>query len=529
MKVLVADPIADKGIELLKANVETDVAIGLTKELLVERIGAYDALITRSETKATAEVIKAGKNLKVIGRAGVGVDNIDVEAATEAGILVVNVPGANTISAAEHAFGLMLALSRLIPQADADLRKDQWKRSKFVGVEVYRKTLGLLGLGRIGTEVAVRAKAFGMEVVAYDPYVSRERAALIGVKMGDLETVLADADYISLHMAKTKETANLLNRDRLLKAKKGVRIVNCARGGIIDEDALCDLLQSGQVGGAALDVFAEEPPKSHNKLFDLPNVIVTPHLAGSTVEAQENNGVSVAEMVLTALSGEPVLSAVNLPSVAPEEAKAVAPFLPVARVLGQFAAQAWPGGIDSIEVDVSGELAGGPVSLLTNNAIIGLLSAHLEDQVNLINARPIAKKRGIQVFESQSTRTEDFTNQITLRVRMGDQKRSVSGHLSAQGPRIVAINDHPADFFPTPWMIVVEHNDRPGMIGKVGTLLGSADINIAGMQVARASARGAAVMILQLDEEPGEDVLNQVRRIEGMVTARKIMFPELAK
>lgn len=529
MKVLVADPIAGKGIELLKANVQTDVAIGLTKEELVARIGEYDALVTRSETKATAEVIKAGKRLKVIGRAGVGVDNIDVEAATEAGILVVNVPGANSVAAAEHAVGLMLALSRWTAQADADLRQDQWRRSKFVGVELYRKTLGLLGLGRIGTEVAVRAKAFGMEVIAYDPYVSRERAALIGVRMADIETVLAEADYLSLHLAKTKETANLLNRECLLKMKKGVRIVNCARGGIIDEEALYDLLQAGHVAGAGLDVFAEEPPKSHNKLFDLPNVVVTPHLAGSTVEAQENNGVSVAEMVLTALSGEPVLTAVNLPSVAPEEARAVAPYLPVARLLGQFAAQAWPGGVDSIEVNVSGELAGGPVSLLTNNAIIGLLSDHLTEPVNLINARAIAKKRAIQVFESQSTRTEDFTNQITLRVRMGDQKRSVSGHLSAQGPRIVAINDYPADFFPTAWMIVVEHNDRPGMIGKVGTLLGAADINIAGMQVARATARGAAVMILQLDEEPNEWVLNQVRKVEGMVAARKISLPEFAK
>ncbi len=525
MRVLVADPIAEKGIEKLRREIEVEVAIGLPKEELIRRIGEFDALVTRSETKATAEVIAAGRRLKVIGRAGVGVDNIDVRAATEAGILVVNVPGANTVAAAEHALGLMLALARQIPQADADLKGGQWRRTRFAGSELRGKTLAILGMGRIGTEVALRAKAFGMEVVAYDPYVSPERAETLGVCLLGLPETLARADYVSLHLAKTSETENILSRERIAMMKRGARLVNCARGGLVDEGALFAALQAGALAGAALDVFAEEPPRARNPLFDLSNVIATPHLAGSTVEAQEQNGIIVAELVLQALRGEPVLSAVNLPTVGPEEARTLRPYLEASTMLGQFGAQAWPEAVDALELSLAGDINGGSKALLTNAAIVGLLTGRLDEPINLINARPVAKKRGIEVREAATTKASEFTNLITLKLRTGKHERSVAGHVSPRGLRILAINGYQTDFFPSKWMIVVEHHDRPGMIGKVGTILGQKDINIAGMQVARLAARGDAVMVLQIDDEPGEQVLEAVRQVPGMLTARKIHLP----
>lgn len=525
MRVLVSDPIAERGIEALRREAETDVAVGLSPEQLIARIGEYDALVTRSETKATAAVIAAGRRLKVIGRAGVGVDNIDVEAATAAGILVVNVPGANTLAAAEHAFGLMLALARHIPQACADLKGGQWRRTAFVGTELHGKTLGVLGLGRIGAEMAARARAFGMEVLAYDPFVSRERAALLGVRMGELEEVLEESDFITLHMAKTPETAGILSRARLRRMKRGARLINCARGGMVDEPALYDLLVEGHLAGAALDVFAQEPPRGPQPLFELPQVVVTPHLAASTLEAQDNNGLLIAEAVLSALRGEAVLSAVNLPAVTPEESAALRPSLAAAEMLGRFCAQAWPQPVEAVELEVTGEIARGSLSLLSNAALVGLLVGHLSEPINLINARMVAQRRGIRVLESRASQSPDYTNLVTLRVRGGGVARSVAGHMAGPSLRIVELNGYQTEFIPSRWMIVVQHHDRPGMIGRVGMLLGQADVNIAGMQVARATPRGEAVMVLQLDDEPSDAVIDEVRRIEGLVAARKIHLP----
>lgn len=524
-RILVADPIAPAGLDLLRAAADVDIRPGLSADELIACIGDYDALVTRSETKATAAVIAAGSRLRVIGRAGVGVDNIDVNAATEAGILVVNVPGANTIAAAEHTLGLMLALARHIPQAHADLRGGQWRRGRFTGAELQGKTLAVLGLGRIGTEVAVRARAFGMRVIAYDPYVSAERAALHGIELGGLEDVLRQADYVTLHMAKTPETVNLLGAAQLDLLPRGARVINCARGGLIDEEALAERLQDGRLGGAALDVFAVEPPPPDYPLLQLDNVIVTPHLAGSTAEAQENNGLIIAELVLAALRGEPVLSAVNLPSIPAEEARALAPYLQLADVLGRFAAQAWPGAVRKVGVAVAGDVAAGSLSLLSSAALAGLIDGHLSEPVNVINARAVARKRGITVAESADTEDASHTNRLTLTIEVGGETVSVAGYVTPSGPRIIGIGGYQTDFAPARYMVLVHHTDQPGMIGRVGSLLGEQDINIASMQVARYRPRGEAFMILMVDEDPGQRALETIRAIDGVVTARLIHLP----
>lgn len=524
-RILVADPIAPAGLDLLRAEADVDIRPGLSPDELVATIDRYDALVTRSETKATEAVIKAGTKLRVIGRAGVGVDNIDVNAATEAGILVVNVPGANTIAAAEHTLGLMLALARHIPQAHADLTGGQWRRSRFTGAELHGKTLAVLGLGRIGTEVAVRARAFGMKVVAYDPYVSAERAALHGIQLGPLEDVLRQADYVTLHMAKTAETVNLLGAEQLDLLPHGARIINCARGGLIDEEALAERLRDGRLAGAALDVFAVEPPPPDYPLLQLDNVIVTPHLAGSTAEAQENNGVIIAGLVLAALRGEPVLSAVNLPSIPAEEAQALAPYLQLADLLGRFAAQAWPGPVRKATVAVAGEVASSSLSLLTSAALQGLIGGHLSEPVNLINARAIARKRGIAVAESAEAQDPSHTNRLTLTVQVDGMTVSVAGYTTPSGPRIIGIGGYQTDFAPSRHMILVHHTDQPGMIGRVGSLLGEQDINIASMQVARYRPRGEAFMILMVDDDPGPAALTTIRAIDGVVAARLIELP----
>lgn len=530
MKVLVADPIAQQGIDILAAKNDVDVRIGLKREQLIEIAGDYEAIVTRSETKVTAEVIAAAPKLKVVGRAGVGVDNIDVQAATEKGILVVNVPGANTVAAAEHALALILALARHVPQACDDLKGGNWKRSKFAGVELRGKTLGIIGLGRIGTEVANRARAFEMRILAYDPYVTPARAEKIGAEVVPLEALLRESDFVSLHTAKTQETTGLLGPEEIAAMKEGARLINCARGGLVDEDALYSALKEGKLAGAALDVFAQEPPGKH-PLFELPNVIATPHLAGSTLEAQEANGVIIAELINQALAGEPVLSAVNIPNVPPQEAKALEPYLPLAETLGRFYAQALPGPLAAVSVNYSGDVAGLPYSLLTNTVLKGLLSGIVADPVNHINARVIAARRGIQVSESASAESAGYTNRIDLRVTAGNGvkggavkpvTRSVSGHVSSTGIRIVGINDFQVDFAPTARMILAWNVDQPGVIGKVGTVLGARGINIAGMQVGRASIGGQAVMILQVDDQVEDGVLEAVAAVPGIMEARRV-------
>jgi D-3-phosphoglycerate dehydrogenase len=535
MRVLVAETISQKGIELLREQHEVDVK-RLTKEELLEQIGLYDAVITRSETKITAEVLKAGTRLKVVGRAGVGVDNIDVEAATERGVVVVNVPGANTLSTAEHAFGLLLSLARHIPQAHQALAKEgRWDRKTYVGTELYGKTLGIIGLGRIGSEVATRARAFGMKVYAFDPYVSASRAEQLGVTLvQELHALLALVDFLTIHAAKTSDSAKLIGRTELALMKRGARIINCARGGMVDEEALYDALVEGHLAGASLDVFATEPC-TESKLFGLPNVVVTPHLSASTVEAQEANGTYIAQYVLRVLAGELVPEAVNLPQVPKEEGQELVRHLGLAEALGSFLAQAYPDRFEAVEVIYSGELASLPTTLVTNTVLKGFLGAQLGEQVNYINAPTIARRRGLRVQESKVTTHPQEGNRlelspeaslITVRAEGEKGEYRVVGMLRRDGGiRFTAIDGMQIDIAPTRHMLVTRHVDQPGMVGRLGMLLGAADINIAGLQLGRKDVRGEALMLMQVDEQIPAATLEEIRRMPGILAAQTVTLP----
>ena len=544
MRILVAEAISDAGIQLLKAEHEVDVR-KLTAAELLEQIPEYDAVITRSETKITGEVLARGTRLKVVGRAGVGVDNVDVEAATERGVVVVNVPGANTLSTAEHAFGLLVALARHIPQAHQALtREGRWDRKTYVGTEVYGKVLGIIGLGRIGTEVALRARAFGMKVIAFDPFVSAAHAETLGVALAaDLTDMLPQVDFLSIHAAKTKDSAKLLRTRELGMMKPSARIVNCARGGMVDEEALYEALSTGRLAGAALDVFATEPCTAH-PLFELPNVIATPHLSASTVEAQEANGTYIAQYVLRVLRGELVPEAVNLPQVPREEAQTLVQLMPLADVLGSFLSQAFVGSYDQIEVSYTGDLAKQPTALLTNTVVKGFLTPQLGEQVNYINAPAIARRRGIQVQESKSLTHTPLAPEsgrlanaastlspsaavISVRATGAHGEHRISGMLRRDGGmRFIAVDGLHFDMSPARFMLVSRHTDQPGMIGKVGTVLGAHNINIAGMHLGRATVRGEAIMVMQIDDPLTPEAAEELQAMLGMIEVRAVSLPQ---
>lgn len=549
MKILVAEAISEAGIQLLKAEHEVDVRKVTPAELL-EVIGEYEAIVTRSETKVTAEVLARGTKLKVVGRAGVGVDNVDVEAATERGVVVVNVPGANTYSTAEHAFGLLIALARHIPQAHHALAKEgRWDRKTYVGTELYGKTLGIIGLGRIGSEVAVRARAFNMKVLAYDPYVPAARAEQLGVTVvPTVAELLPQVDFLSIHAAKTSESAKLIRAQELALMKPTARIINCARGGMIDEEALYEALTAKRLGGAALDVFAVEPCPS-SPLYSLPNVIVTPHLSASTEEAQDANGRYIAEYVLRVLRGELVPEAVNLPQVPRDEAQVLTSHLPLAETLGSFLAQAYPGNYDRVEVTYSGELAKHPTTLVTNSVLKGFLAAQVGEHVNYINSPALARRRGIAVQEGRSlnhaplveangngngerlaaaaSALSQAASVITVKVTGPKTEHTIAGMLRRDGGmRFIAVDGLHIDLAPTRHMLVSLHRDQPGMVGKFGTLLGQKDINIAGMYLARHEARGEALMLLQIDETVGAEVLAQLRTVMAVPTVQAVTLAQ---
>lgn len=526
MRILVAEAIADKGIELLRAEHEVDVRAVNPQELL-EIVPAYDAVITRSASRITADVVARGVNLKVVGRAGVGVDNIDVDACTDRGIVVVNVPGGNTISTAEHTFALMLSLVRHIPQAMATLKGGKWDRKNYTGQELYDKTLGVIGFGRIGYEVAARGRAFGMHVVAYDPYANPKRAEALGVDLVDFQQLLREADIVTIHAAKTSETAHLIGAKEIAIMKQGARIVNCARGGMVDEDALYEALQSGRLGGAALDVWAVEPTTEH-KLFHLPNVIFTPHLAASTVEAQEANGVMIAQLVLKVLRGELVPDAVNLPAVPPDAAQSIVRHLPLAEALGTFLAQAFSGPLQELQITYHGELAAEPTVLVTNTVVKGFLTTRVDEAINYINAPAVAARQGIQVRESKAVDGAGPTV-INLQARLADGKvREVSGTLGMDGHiRLLSINGRPLDMVPSRHMLVTLHRDRPGMLGQFGTILGQYQVNIAGLSLGRQSKAGEAVAVFQVDDAPPVAALEAIRAVDGMIDARVVTIPFL--
>ncbi len=523
MKVLIADKAAPQGIEKLKAaGFDVIVKTGQTEAQLIESIGEYDAMMVRSETKVTSPVIDAAKKIKIIGRAGVGVDNIDVNAATKKGIVVVNSPDGNTIAAAEHTFALIMAMARNIPQAVASLKSKKWEKSKFMGMELYSKVLGVVGMGKIGSRVAMYAQALGMEVICSDPFVTEEYAKKLGVSLKSMDEVLKLSDIITFHIPKTKETLHMINKDKIAMMKDGVKLVNVARGGIIDENDLKDALVSKKVSAAALDVFEVEPT-TDSPLFDLDNVIVTPHLGASTVEAQEKVAVDVAMQIVDVLKGEPARAAVNIPSMRPDLLGPVKPFLPLAEKLGKLAGQIVSGAVSKVEINYLGELACIETSPLTVAVLKGILESALGESVNHVNAALIAKERGISITESKSEEAEDFSHLISLTVSTEKEKKTVAGTVLGRfGERLVRIDDFKTDVMPSGFMLVIEHTDKPGIIGRIGTLLGNNGVNIASMDVGRQSIGGKAVMILNIDNGIQEDVLKEVKKVDGISGAKVV-------
>lgn len=510
-RVLVSDPISEQGLAKLREKALVDVKTGLKHSDLLEIIGGYDALIVRSETIVDREILETGKRLKVVGRAGVGVDNIDVDAATENGIVVINAPSGNTISTAEHTVAMMTSLARNIPSAARSLKSGQWKRSAYMGVELYKKVLGIIGFGRVGSEVAKRAKAMGMEIIVYDPYIADEQAAKSGVSPVSLEKLCREADIITLHTPLTSKTRHIIGARELAMMKDGVRIINCARGGLIDEKSLYEALKSGKVAGAALDVFEDEPA-TDNPLFDLDNVIVTPHLGASTLEAQVNVAVQVAEQVIAVLEGEPVLNAINVQGIDRESFLGIKPYMPLMRILGSFYTQVFDGQIQEVEVLYSGEIARFAAAPLTTCLLIGLFTPILHDTVNFVNAPLIARQRGIRVRELTSSTVEDFTSLVTVNVKTAGGIHTIAGTLfKKKDYRIVQIGKHRIEAIPSRYMIVTSHVDIPGVIGSVGTILGKNNVNIAGMQVGRESIGGEAVMVVQVDSSVTEDIVKQIK------------------
>jgi D-3-phosphoglycerate dehydrogenase len=520
-KVLVLDRVDPAAFPLLDAVAEVDARDAITPDELHAIIGDYDALMVRSATKVTRDLIAAGKRLRIIGRAGVGVDNIDVPAATQAGIIVVNSPEGNTIAASEHALALMLALSRRIPPADASMKAGRWQREAFMGKELYQKVLGVMGLGKIGARLVKAANALGMRVVAYDPFVTPERAAEMGAELMSLDELLASSDYLSIHVPKTPETAGLFNRETLAKCKRGIHLINAARGGIIDEVALAEAIREGQVAGAALDVFAQEPLEAESPLRALGDrVILTPHLGASTEEAQIKVAVDVAEQIACVLQGEPARSAVNIPSMRPELIEPVRAYLPLAEKLGALVAQIMRGPARRIEVLYHGGLAGKAVEPLTTAVLKGILSQAVPEGVNYVNASLVAKERGLEVREARSTEVKDFADLLTVTL-IGDRgSHTVAGTvLSDPGPgggaRLVAIDAFNFSLPPTGYVLLIPHQDMPGAVGHVGTLLGQANINIFGLQLGRQYKQGPALMVLNVDDAVPDTILAQLGRLPG--------------
>ena len=523
MKVLISDPVDEKSIEAMKKlpGVEVNVSTGMTPIELLDVISDYNILIVRSATKVRADVIDKCKNMKLILRGGVGLDNIDVEAATRRGIVVCNSPEGNTVAAAEHTMALMLAVARNIPGANTSVAGGEWNRGAFLGVELLNKTLGVIGLGKIGREVASRAAAFGMIILGQDPFISPDQADRLGVEIVELDDLLKRSDFITLHVPVNKDTRHLIGADNLAKVKPGVRIINCSRGAVVDETALAQAIQDGRVAGAGLDVFESEPP-ADSPLLGLDRVVLTPHLGASTAEAQVKVAVDVAQQVLEVMHGRPARSAVNVSPVSADSMRALQPYLPLAEKMGSLQSQLADGPIKSVELTYAGELADQDSRLLTRAFLQGLLAPILDEPVNLVNAAVVAQDRGLHVVESHSREPEDYLSLITSRVAADEESRTIAGTLFGRSEaRVVRVDGYHVDFAPGGYMLVARHTDRPGMIGRVGSLLGAHDINIAGMQVGRREPKpgGPAVMVLTLDGPVPEDVMEEIRRVDGIGTA----------
>ncbi|MDX6554224.1 MAG: D-3-phosphoglycerate dehydrogenase / 2-oxoglutarate reductase [Miltoncostaeaceae bacterium] len=513
LRVLVCERIADAGVEYLQERFTVDLGLDWSKSELEERVGDYDALVVRSATKVTADLISKATKLQVVGRAGTGVDNVDVEAATRRGIMVCNAAGSNAVSAAEHAVALMLAQARNIPQAHGALVDGRWERSKFGGIEVTGKTLGVLGFGRIGQLVAERAKGLGMHVVAYDPFVAERRYRDLGVDKAETpQDLYAVSDFVSLHLASSAETRGFVNAAAFAAMKPGARLINAARGDVVDTDALVEALTSGHLGGAGIDVFPEEPT-TESPLFGLPGVVVTPHLGASTEEAQDRAGVVVAEQVAEALTGGLVTLAVNLPAVAPEALEVLGPLVPLASNLAELLSELAAGQVSPLEIVYEGQLATLDTRLLTSAALAGLLRGHVDGPVNLVNAGSLAAERGIEWTETTTPAAREYTNRLTLRAGRVSLSGTTIG-LTAR-PRLVSAFDQDLEIELAAHIGIFRYRDVPGQVGRIGTILGKAQVNIASMAVSRSAADGSAVMAMTVDSPVARETVEEIRALEG--------------
>jgi D-3-phosphoglycerate dehydrogenase len=523
-RILISDKLSPEGVKVFtdEPDFQVDIKTGLKAEELAKVIGEYDALVVRSDTQVTNGVIAAASRMKVVGRAGVGLDNIDIPAATRAGIIVMNTPDGNTISAAEHTMAMLLSLARNIPDANASLKSGKWERAKFMGVELYGKTLGIIGLGRIGTEVAKRAASFGMNIIAYDPFASEDKARTLGAKLTDLETLIRTSDFITPHAPKTKETAKLIGEKELSIMKKSVRLVNVARGGIYDEAALAKALESGQIAGAALDVFETEPPLG-SPLLSAPNIIVTPHLGASTEEAQVNVAIALAKQIVSALKYNSIANAVNIPAIGADEWKEIAPHFALAEKLGSFAAQISAAHVSSVRISYAGDVTKMKMNALTLAILKELLTASYSESVNLVNAKLLADELGMQVTETTSSDASNFTSLIRVSVTKENETHTLAGTVSALGgPRITDIDGHRIDIEPHGNLILFFNRDVPGILAKVSAILGGANINIAGLTNGRIAPGSDAVTIVGVDNEISEEVLAKISAIEGLRNVRVI-------
>jgi D-3-phosphoglycerate dehydrogenase / 2-oxoglutarate reductase len=527
MNVLICDPISPKGIALLQERPEFSVTVlskRISEEELLQMLGEVEAMVVRSETKITRKVMENAPRLRVVGRAGVGVDNVDVEAATQRGIVVMNTPSGNTISTAELTFSMLMALARKIPQAHASMKAGEWNRKAFQGVELYNKTLGILGMGRIGAEVARRALAFGMKVLAYDPYLALARAKALQVELKELDEIYARADFITVHMPMTDETRGMLNREAFAKMRKGVAVLNCARGGIINEKDLYEAIQSGQVGSAALDVYEKEPAPADFPLRELPQVIMTPHLGASTEEAQENVGIEVAEAITDYLLHGAVRNAVNLPNLDAKTYELVKPYLNLGEKLGKLLAQLTPKRNDRLVVTYGGKAAEVPGDPITRSVLKGFLELIGGQEVNQVNVRTMAHSLGLLVEEIKSNEETDYNEWLHVAVFSGEERHSAGGTFfgARNQPRIVRLNSQPVEIVPEGVLFLMTNKDRPGIVGYIGTLMGKHQVNIASMTLSREAIGGQALTVLNLDSVPPPELLEEIRKDTDISNVRVV-------
>ena len=519
MRVLVTDPIAQAGIDILRQHAEVDMREGLTADELQSIIGEYEVLIVRSQTKVTAAVIDAADKLQVIGRAGVGVDNIDIDAASRRGVLVVNSPEGNIVSAAEHTIALLLALARQIPRADGLLRRGIWNR-ELKGVQVRNKTLGIIGLGRVGVQVAEMAKGLRMDVVAYDPMVAEDRAKRLGVRLVQFEDLLSTSDFVTVHVPLNPRTRKLISRDQLNLMKPSARIINCARGDIVDEEALYEAIKQGRLAGAALDVFSKEPAQD-NILLKSDKVVATPHLAGSAIEAEESASIDIAEQVTAIFEGYPAKSPVNAPTISVEAMSVLGPYLQVGGVIGAIAIQLTEGNLKSLDIRYQGDIAREDTRPIEVAVLAGLLDTVTEERVNMVNADIIASNRGLRVSEEKDSKCENYANMVSVKIETTSGSTLVAGTSLRGRTHLTRVNDYWFEIEPSgEYMLFTEHKDRPGMIGLVGTIIGDANINISQMQVSRGIERGrGAMMVLCLDDPVPIECHQQIVAVPDMYKA----------